>query len=82
MATHDLIDAATSKNLRILLIGAPRSGKTTLARLLVQHLNIVRVSADTWIERLFAKIKDREENPPEEEEPEPVAEEVEGEEGV
>ena len=34
----------------------------------------MRVSPDRWIENLFAKIKDREENPPEEE-PEPELEE-------
>jgi hypothetical protein len=34
----------------------------------------VRISPDCWIESLFAKIKDREENPPDEE-PEPELEE-------
>jgi hypothetical protein len=31
------------------------------------RLNLVRISADAWIDNLFKKIKDREENPPEEE---------------
>ena len=32
MRTHDLITSAASSNLRILLLGMPRSGKTTLAK--------------------------------------------------
>ena len=35
---------------------------------------MTRVSVEVWISNLFKKIKDREENPPEEE-PEPVLEE-------
>lgn len=56
------------------MIGKPRSGKTTLAKQIEKRLNLTRVSADVWIQNLFKKIKDREENPPEEE-PEPVLEE-------
>ena len=50
-----------------MILGKPRSGKTTLAKQLVKRHNLLIVSADRWIEKLFAKIKDREENPPEEE---------------
>ncbi len=74
MGAKDLIDTANASNLRILLIGMPRCGKTTLARELEQKLKVLRISPDVWIEALFAKIKDREENPPEEE-PEPELEE-------
>ena len=57
-----------------MIIGKPRSGKSTLAKQLEKRHNLLRVSADRWIEKLFSKIKDREENPPEEE-PEPELEE-------
>jgi predicted kinase len=60
--------------MRVLILGKPRSGKTTVAKELQKRLNLVRISADVWIENLFKKIKDREENPPEEE-PEPELEE-------
>ncbi len=57
-----------------MIVGKPRSGKTTLAKQLEKRLNLTRVSVEVWISNLFKKIKDREENPPEEE-PEPVLEE-------
>lgn len=75
--TQDLIDSANREAMAILILGKPRSGKTTLANNLCKRLDLVRVSVDQWIDGLFKKIKDREENPPEEEEeeeeePEPV----------
>lgn len=71
-AQHDLIASANKETIRCLLIGRPRCGKTTLAKQLEQRLNLVRVAADAWIDNLMKKIKDREENPPEEpEQPEP-----------
>jgi len=74
MGRHDLINTAKKERLRVLVYGKPRSGKTTLAKELEKSLNVVRVSTDTYIANLFKKIKDREENPPEEE-PEPELEE-------
>jgi len=73
--THDLIDSANAELMKILILGKPRSGKTTLAKSLSEKLDLVRVSADLWLEDLFARIKDREENPPEEDEEEPAEEE-------
>lgn len=73
--TRDLIDSANAEVMKVLLLGKPRSGKTTLAKDLAQKLDLVRVSADLWLEDLFARIKDREENPPEEDEEEEAAEE-------
>lgn len=71
-AQYDLIDTANRETIRCLLIGRPRCGKTTLAKQLERRLNLVRVAADAWIDNLMKKIKDREENPPEEaEQPEP-----------
>lgn len=72
--SNDLIDIANKEVIKMLILAKPRSGKTTLAKQLEKRLNLVRVAADAWIEKLFAKIKDREENPPEEE-PAPELEE-------
>lgn len=58
-----------------MILAKPRTGKTTLAKNLEKRLNLVRVATDAWIDNLFKKIKDREENPPEEE---PVPELEEG----
>lgn len=66
--TRDLIDSANAELMKVLLLGKPRSGKTTLAKALCAKLDLVRISPDIWIEELFVRIKDREENPPEEEE--------------
>ena len=64
--TRDLIDSANSELIKVLILGKPRSGKTTLAKALAQRLDLVRVSPEVWLEDLFARIKEREENPPEE----------------
>ena len=72
--TRDLIDSANAELMKVLLLGKPRSGKTTLAKYPCEKLDLVRISPEIWIEDLFARIKDREDNPPEEEEPEEVEE--------
>ena len=72
--TRDLIDSANAELMKVLLLGKPRSGKTTLAKALCAKLDLVRISPDIWIEDLFVRIKDREENPPEEEEEEAKSE--------
>lgn len=64
-ATQDLIDIANKEVVKLFILAKPRSGKTTLANQLVKKLNLVRVAADAWIEKLFVKIKYYEENPPE-----------------
>lgn len=74
--TRDLIDSANAELTKVLILGKPRSGKTTLAKALAERLDLVRVSPEVWLENLFVRIKDREENPPEEEEEEEAAEEA------
>ena len=66
----DLVDSANKESQRILIIGKPRAGRTTLTNKLCKQLDLVRVAVDVWIEKVLAKIKDRTENPPEEEEKE------------
>ena len=78
--THDLIDSANAELMKVLVLGKPRSGKTTLAKALAEKLDLVRISPEVWLEDLFARIKDREENPPEEEEEEEEEKEEEPEE--
>jgi predicted kinase len=72
-----LIEIANKETIKVLILAKPRTGKTTLAKNLEKRLNLVRVATDAWIDNLFKKIKDREENPPEEE---PVPELEEGQE--
>ena len=73
--TRDLIDSANAELMKIIILGKPRSGRTTLATALAEKLDLLRISPDVWLDDLFARIKDREENPPEEDEEEEVAEE-------
>jgi hypothetical protein len=64
-ATHDLIESANQEVMRVLVVGMPRSGKSTLAKQLATRLDLVRIAPEVWIDDLLARIKDREENPPE-----------------
>ena len=65
-AEWDLIDAARTKALKILVIGKPRSGKTILAKNLAQRLDLVHINVENWLLALIEKIKTYE--PPELEE--------------
>lgn len=65
-AQKDLIDYATTQAHKILIIGKPRSGKTTLSKLLKQRLDVVHVSLENWLEALQAKIARLAEEPEEE----------------
>lgn len=72
-AQQDLIDYATKPAPRVLLLGKPRCGKTTLARKLCQKLDLVHASIENWLDKLQVKIRDKpedEEIPPEEDRPE------------
>ena len=69
--TRDLIDSANAELMKVLILGNPRSGKTTMAISLAAKLDLVRISADLWLEDLFKRIKEKEDN----EEPEEIPEE-------
>ena len=49
ICTQGLIDTANENCKRVLIIGKPRSGKTTLAKQLEKRLNLLLVSTDIWI---------------------------------
>ena len=63
--THDLIDSANAELMKILVLGKPRSGKSTLTKALAAKLDLVIITPDLWIQQLFERIKYLEENPPE-----------------
>lgn len=48
-AEQDLIDAAKTQALKILVIGKPRAGKTLLAKNLSTKLDLVHINIDNWI---------------------------------
>lgn len=55
---QDLIDAARTQALRVLVIGKPRSGKTTLCANLAKKLDLVHINIDNWINALVTKIRE------------------------
>ena len=59
-AEQDLIDAATKPAPRILVIGKPRSGKSTLAKNLAVRLDLVHINTENWVLALLEKIKNYE----------------------
>ena len=62
-AEGDLIQAAKTSALKILVIGKPRAGKTSLAKNLATKLDLVHISVEGWLNALINKIKTYE--PPE-----------------
>ena len=61
--THDLIDSANAELMKILVLGKPRSGKTTLAKAISEKLDLVNISPEIWLDDLFTRIKEREADP-------------------
>jgi predicted GTPase len=65
-ADYDLIEAANTQAMRVLVIGKPRSGKSTIARNISKKLDLIHINVDNWIAAVYEKIKTYE--PPELEE--------------
>lgn len=57
-AQQDLIDVANTESPKIFVMGKPRSGKTTLSKMLAAKCNLVHVSVENWLTALMQKIKD------------------------
>ena len=60
---QDLIDAAKTAAMRIMVIGKPRAGKSLLSKNLALKLDLVHINLDNWLAALLNKIKTYE--PPE-----------------
>lgn len=60
---QDLIDAAKTAAMRIMIIGKPRSGKSLLSKNIATKLDLVHISLDNWLAALLNKVKTYE--PPE-----------------
>jgi len=56
-AQMDLIKAATTAPPSILILGKPRSGKTSLSKVLCTRLDLVHINVENWIARVLEKIK-------------------------
>jgi adenylate kinase family enzyme len=56
-AQMDLINTANAAPPSVLLLGKPRSGKTSLAKELSTRLELVHINVENWIKRLLEKIK-------------------------
>jgi adenylate kinase family enzyme len=52
----------------VLILGKPRSGKTTLCKLLAQRLDLLHINIENWLAKLLKKIKEKPEDEPELEE--------------
>jgi len=48
----------------VLILGKPRSGKTTLAKLLADKLKLVHVNVENWLEKLQKGIVEHAEDEP------------------
>lgn len=53
---QDLIEAARTHAMRILVIGKPRAGKTLLCSNLAKKLDLVHINIDNWIKALLVKV--------------------------
>jgi hypothetical protein len=56
-AEQDLIDAAKTQAMRVLIVGKPRSGKTVLSKNIAAKLDLVHICLENWLNALIAKIK-------------------------
>ena len=68
---QDIVALAAKPQLQMLILGKPRSGKTTLAKELAGSLHVNHIEPATLIEQIFEKLKPPEEGFEEEENPAP-----------
>ena len=61
----DVVAMAQKAPLQLLVIGRPKSGKTTLAKAVAKKYSLVYISIESMIEKVFERVKFFEENPPE-----------------
>lgn len=62
---QDVLQYAKLVPLQLLTIGRPKSGKTTLAKSLAKKYNLIYISVESMIDKVFERTKFFEENPPE-----------------
>lgn len=60
----DIITFTGLVPLQLLILGRPKSGKTTLAKAVSKKYNLVYISVESMIEKLLERSKFFEENPP------------------
>jgi adenylate/nucleoside-diphosphate kinase len=68
---QDIVTIAAKPQLQMLILGKPRSGKTTLAKELEASLHVNHIEPAALIDQIFAKLKPPEEGFDEEENPAP-----------
>lgn len=62
---EDIIKFAKLVPLQLLILGRPKSGKSTLAKAIAKKYSLVYISIESVIDKLFERSKYFEENPPE-----------------
>ena len=62
---EDILQYARLVPLQLLMLGRPKSGKTTLAKAIAKQYNLIYVSVQSVIEKVIERAKFFEENPPE-----------------
>jgi len=62
---EDILMYAKMVPLQLLMIGRPKSGKSSLARAIAVKYNLALISFEKMVDNLFERVKFFEENPPE-----------------
>ena len=62
---EDILTYAEKQPLQLLVIGRPKSGKSTLAKAIAKKYNLVYISLESAINKIFERVKFFEQNPPE-----------------
>ena len=54
---EDILQFAKMVPLQLLMIGRPKSGKSTLAKAIAGKYNLVLISTEKMVEKLFERVK-------------------------